>query len=144
MELFCKVQSASQRFIPATTLVWKGSESLRSDPFQEVDVGDVANALMNTSTQFCHASLSQGERVLLNEANLVATAVAGSLAHLHAEAVAGCARGGERRKPPVRPKGTFRRHRWRKNSIGSSGAIGSDRRGGDWSCHVERLVSCLI
>jgi hypothetical protein len=67
--------------------MWEGSEALRSDPLEEVDVRDVDDSLRNTGAQLMHAPPSQEVGRFLHESDLVAatTATAAPRRSLHTE-----------------------------------------------------------
>jgi len=99
VKLLSEVQSADQNFVPATALVRESGQAFRSDPFQEGNVRDVADALEHTSAQLGHALLPERGCRVLDHGCLVLVAVS-SLQVVerrlhHAEVSAGCARRGE-------------------------------------------------
>jgi hypothetical protein len=58
VQLLCKVDCTDQDLVPTTALVRKGGQALRPDPFKKSDIRDIADIMIDASSQFSHTPLS--------------------------------------------------------------------------------------
>lgn len=93
VQLLGKIKRSNQHFVPATAFVWESSETFRSDPLKKLDVGDIADRLVDTSAEFCHAPFLQSNGRLLYESNLIATATMSTPCTPYSTEVVACSAG---------------------------------------------------
>lgn len=60
VQLLRKVERSNEHLVPLASFMWQSGKTLRSDPFEKVDVRDIRDSMVNTGAQFQLASLLQG------------------------------------------------------------------------------------